>query len=55
MDCGVRPICAITGMPRVVKNSMVSAMRAPPSIFTRRSGFLQDARGGMKACSFEAS
>ena len=34
LDCGVSPICAITGIPRSVKNRMVSAIRAPPSSFT---------------------
>ena len=31
IDCGVRPTCAITGMPRSTTKAMVSAMRAPPS------------------------
>ena len=34
LDCGVRPIRAITGIPRWVKKPMVSSMQAPPSIFT---------------------
>ena len=33
-DCGVRPICAITGTPRLVRKAMVSAICAPPSSFT---------------------
>ena len=34
IDCGVKPMCAITGMPRSVRKRMVSAMRRPPSILT---------------------
>ena len=34
IDCGVRPMWAITGMPRSVRKRMVSAMRRPPSSLT---------------------
>ena len=33
-DCGVRPMCAHTGMPRSTRNAVVGAMNAPPSSFT---------------------
>ena len=34
LDCGVRPVCAITGMPRSVRKWIVSAIRLPPSSLT---------------------
>ena len=56
MDCGVRPICAITGTPRSTRKAMVSAMRRPPSslIAPQPVSFITRA-AFMKACSLEAS
>ena len=34
IDCGVRPIWPITGMPRSTRNATVSAIRSPPSSLT---------------------
>ena len=33
-DCGVKPRCAITGMPAATMASTCGANRAPPSSFT---------------------
>ena len=46
MDCGVRPMCAITGMPRSARKRMVSAMRrAAFELDGAAVGFLHDAGG----------
>ena len=34
VDCGVSPVCAITGTPRSTRKRIVSAIWRPPSSFT---------------------
>ena len=34
IDCGVKPMCAMTGIPRSTKKRIVGAKRSPPSSFT---------------------
>ena len=34
-DCGVKPMCAITGMPPRVSSSICGAISTPPSSFTQ--------------------
>ncbi len=51
MDCGVRPMCAHTGMPRSASLRVVSAIQAPPSSLTMCAPARISAAALSSACS----
>jgi len=47
--CGVKPMCAITGMPAALKAAICGATRSPPSSLTAcRAGFLHEPDRGVQ-------